>query len=457
MEMFVSNSNNFRVQVFQKEVDNYSLSQIMGISFRGIYQGKMGYAYTEIADEESIKFLIENAKGNAEIIGSTDDIPIYEGCPSYPEVVTYNEDFNSISLEEKMQFTYDLEAEALKLDPRVKTVNYAMYSDGDGEIYLANTKGLELSYSSNVAFCYVSVVVEEGDTIKTGGRFAVGNSWDKFNAQALAKAAVAEAISLLDADSIDSKKYPILLRYDVAASILGTFSSVFSAESVQKGLSLLDGKLGQKIAANTVTLLDDPLLENGIDSKPFDAEGVASKTKAVISNGVLNTFLHNLKTAKKAGVESTGNASKGVKSSVGISPTNFFFEAGDKSYDQLLEEMDEGLVIISVQGLHSGANPVSGDFSLGAYGYYVKDGQIVRAVDQITIAGNFFELLEEIIAVGNDLEFDSSGVGSPSLLVRELAVAGKQLLYDNFQVGKAMLGSDDYVASHRGYVRQLQV
>ena len=168
------------------------------------------------------------------------------------------------------------------------------------------------------------------------------------------------------------------------------------------------------------------MLENGIASQPFDAEGVASKTKAVISDGVLKTFLHNLKTAKKDGVESTGNAYKGIKSPIGISPTSFYIQAGDKSYQQLLEEMGEGLIIISVQGLHSGANPVSGDFSLGAYGYYVKDGRIQRPVDQITIAGNFFDLLKNVVAIGSDLEFDSSGVGSPSsLLIKELAVAGK--------------------------------
>lgn len=425
MEIFVSNSSNFRLQVFNKEVDNYSLNQIRGISFRGIYNGKMGYAYTEIADDESITFLIENAKANAEITGSTDDIPIYEGSPSYPEVIAYNEDLNNISVEEKMQFTFDLEAEALKLDPRVKTVNYCIYSDGEGEIYIANTKGLEQSFRSNMAYCYVSVVVQEGDSIKTGGRLAVGNNWSKFNAAALAKEAVEEGLSLLDAESIESGKYPIVLRYDVAADILGTFCDVFSAESVQKGLSLLEGKLEEKIAADIVTLLDDPLLENGIASQPFDAEGVASKTKAVISDGVLKTFLHNLKTAKKDGVESTGNAYKGIKSPIGISPTNFYIQAGDKSYQQLLEEMGEGLIIISVQGLHSGANPVSGDFSLGAYGYYVKDGRIQRPVDQITIAGNFFDLLKNVVAIGSDLEFDSSGVGSPSLLIKELAVAGK--------------------------------
>lgn len=425
MEIFVSNSRNFRVQVFQKEVDNYSLSQLRGISFRGIYRGKMGYAYTEIADQESVKFLVKNARENAEIIDSADDVPIFAGSPSYPQVIAYREEFNSVAVEDKIEFAFDLEAEAFKIDPRVKTVNYAMFSDGDGEIYIANTKGLEQSFRSNIGFCYVSVVVEEGSSIKTGNRFAVANDWSKFDAVTLAKEAVEEALSLLDAESIESKTYPIILRHDVAGDILNTFSDVFSAESVQQGLSLLDGKLGEEIAASTVTLFDDPLLENGIASAPFDAEGVASKTKEVISNGVLTTFLHNLKTANKAGVESTGNAHKGIKSPVGIAPTNFFIQAGEKDFTQLLEEMDEGLVIISVQGLHSGANPVSGDFSLGAYGYYVKDGKIQRAVDQITIAGNFFEVLKNVVTVGSDLEFDSSGVGSPSLLIKGLAVAGK--------------------------------
>jgi PmbA protein len=175
--------------------------------------------------------------------------------------------------------------------------------------------------------------------------------------------------------------------------------------------------------------VDDPLLENGAATAPFDGEGVAGRRKNVIEAGRLTTYLHNLKTARKDGVESTGNASRpSFKSPVGIAPTNFFIEPGQAGFADLIQALGDGLIIINVQGTHSGANPVSGDFSLGAYGYLVQGGRIVRPVEQITIAGNFFRLLENVEAVGSDLEFGNPGyrgnVGSPSLIISNLAIAG---------------------------------
>jgi len=233
----------------------------------------------------------------------------------------------------------------------------------------------------------------------------------------------------LGASTVASGEYRILLRRDVARDLLATFASVFSAESVQKGLSLLQGKLGQSIASPLVTLVDDPLLEDGAASAPFDGEGVASRRTQVVEAGQLKTYLHNLKTAKKDGVESTGNASRpSFKSPVGIAPTNLFIQPGQVPYGDLVQALGDGLIIINVQGTHSGANPVSGDFSLGAYGYLVEGGRIVRPVEQITIAGNFFKLLEKVEVVGSDLEFGSPGargnVGAPSLIIGGLAVAG---------------------------------
>ena len=427
MEIFVTSARDFSVRVFKKEIDNYSLSEVWGLGFRGKYQGRMGYAYTEIPDQQSVTLLIKDAKQNAIIIDSTDDIEIFAGSNTYPKIEAFNPDFSNISVADKIEFALNLEQEAYSLDPRVTTVNYALFADGEGEVHIANTKGLDRSYQRNGGASYVSVVVKDEDEVRTAGRFVVGNKWECFNVAELAKEAVEEAVSMLGAQTIDSKEYPVILRHDVAGGILQTFSSVFSAESVQKGFSLLKDKIGETIAAQTITLIDDPLLPDGAGSAPFDSEGVATKTKEVIKDGVLITYLHNLKTAKKDGIPSTGNASKGsFRSPVRIAPTNFFIQPGDLSYDELMADLDEGLIIISVQGLHSGANPVSGDFSLGAYGYYVKNGKIDHPVDQITIAGNFFQLLKDVTRIGSDLKFGMGGsTASPSILIKGLAVSGK--------------------------------
>lgn len=429
MEIYFTQSKNFSTRVYQKEVDDYEVSVEQGVGFRARFAGKVGYSYAEVLDEESVELLIRGAKANAQIIDSDDDIEFFSGSPDYPEVEAFDSGIEAVTAEEKIDFALALEAEAFATDERVTMVNWASAGYGESDVYIANTKGLEQSFRRNGAYGYVSVVVNQGEQTKTGLRVIFGNDWTEFDAKKLAREAVEEATSLLGAESLPSGDYRILLRHDVARNILSTFASVFSAEAVQKGLSLLSGKLNQEIASPLVTLVDDPLLKNGGASASFDDEGVATYRKHVIEEGRLVTFLHNLKTAKKDGVSSTGNASRAsFKSPVGIAPTNFFIQPGTKNYDSLVESLGHGIIIINVQGLHSGANPVSGDFSLGAYGYLVENGVIVRPVDQITVAGNFFTLLTEVEAIGSDLEFGSPGagghVGSPSLLVRHLSVAG---------------------------------
>jgi len=219
------------------------------------------------------------------------------------------------------------------------------------------------------------------------------------------------------------------LRNNAAAEILEAFSSVFSAERVQKNLSLLKDKLHEKIASEIITLVDNPYMDKGYASSAFDSEGVPTKEKNIIEKGVLNTYLHNLKTALKDGVDSTGNASRSsYKSSIGISPTNMYIEPGEKKLDALINGVEEGLMITDVQGLHAGLNPISGDFSLSAQGFLIQKGEIKEPVNQITISGNFLEMLKNVEEVGKDLRFglpSNAYIGSPSLKIKNLDVAGE--------------------------------
>jgi len=201
---------------------------------------------------------------------------------------------------------------------------------------------------------------------------------------------------------------------------------MFSAENAQQKMSLLGGKEGTVIASEAVTLMDDPLLPGGLATGAFDAEGSASQTKAVIDKGVLTTLLHSRKTAKKQGVKSTGNAHRaGYSGPVRVSPSNFFFKPGEKDLAQLMESVGEGLLITDLAGLHSGANPTSGDFSLLAKGFTIEGGKRGKPVQQITVAGNFYQLLKAIREVGSDLQFPGSSVGSPSVDCGELNISGK--------------------------------
>jgi PmbA protein len=266
----------------------------------------------------------------------------------------------------------------------------------------------------------VYAIASDGQDQRTAYEFTFSNDYNDFDFEKIASKGAEKACALLGAKPCDSGEYEIVLTGSASASLLAPYLSMFSAEAVQKGVSLLKGKEGQKIGSDLITVVDDPFKAKSPKSGSFDAEGVATSYKELIKDGVLTGFMHNLKTAKKAGVKSTGNASGG-----GVAPTNFYILPGTLKYDDAVSSMKKGLVITDLAGTHAGANPISGAFSLQASGYLVEDGKVVRPVALITVAGNYLELLQNVTGVCDDLEFGYSYIGSPSLKVKSLVVAGK--------------------------------
>lgn len=429
-EIYYVNGESLKVTIYEREIDQYSVNSNMGLSFRGLYNGKMGYSYTEILDDYALKMLIANAKENALAIEDEDVDIIYDGKDTYANLQGYNEELAKIDTEEKIKLALNLEKDTKAESAKVKTLDDCMIVSGEGERAIINSKGLDLKYRSNIMYAIVSPVVEDQGKVNTAFAFKATNDIKEIDTKSLAKEAVGDALAYMGAASMPSGKYRVIIRNDVMGDILSTFSGIFSAYNVQKGLSLLKGKVGSDIAAKVVTIIDDPLMEKGLCSTPFDDEGVACYKKTIIEEGKLKTYLYNLKTAKKDGVKSTGNASKAsYASTVGISPSNFYIKPGNKSLEKLMDTLGDGLFITEVQGLHSGANPVSGDFSLAAKGFEIKEGKKLRPVEQITVAGNFYNMLLDIVETGADLKFGvpsgSSCIGSPSLIIKELSVAGK--------------------------------
>ena len=429
-EIYYINGDSFRVSVYEGEIDQYSVNTDIGLSFRGMFDGKMGYSYTEVLDDDALEMLIKNAKENALTIEDEDIEVIYGEKDVYKKVDSYNEGLERVDVSKKIDLAMKLEKEAKGQSDKVKSIDDCIVASGKGERYISNSKGLDLSHISNMIYALVSAVVEDDGKVNTAYSFKATYDFNEIDTKKLAEEAVTKALSYMGAQSVPSGKYGVIIKNDVMADILETFSGIFSAYSVQKELSLLKGKLKTKIASDKVTLIDDPLMEKGLASIPFDDEGVAAYTKAVIGEGMLNTYLYNLKTAKKDGVESTGNAAKASYASpIGTSPSNFYIKPGNNDIDELKKLLGKGLLITEVQGLHSGANTVSGDFSLGAKGFLIKDGLIERPVEQITIAGNFYKILLDIVDLGSDLKFGipsgSSCFGSPSIIVKEMSVAGK--------------------------------
>ena len=288
-----------------------------------------------------------------------------------------------------------------------------------------NTRGLALKNRTNFLSMYIIPVVSEKGNKYEGMGYFMARSLQDIDPKKIAKQGVEEALSRIGARSIEKGKYKTVIYNEAMVSLLGLFCVIFNADSVQNGLSLLKGKEGESIASDIVNIIDNPHLEDHLSSTPFDDEGVATYRKKVVSNGKLITLLHNLKTAYKAGVKSTGNGFKSSYSStVSVAATNFYIENGSTPRKKIIEDIEEGVFITEFLGLHSGCNSITGDFSLGAKGFYIKGGKQVYPIEQITVSGNFFELLKSIEDIGDDLNFPMCNIGSPSVRVKELYISG---------------------------------
>lgn len=425
-EVYYVDRESLSISVYKEEVEKYNLNNSAGLSFRGKFGDRIGYSYTEILDEDAIEMLVKKAKENVLAIENNDIQFIYEGDKEYKEISTYHEELEDIPADKLINIAISMEKEAKKYCNKVESFSGCSVSYSSGKYGIINSKGLNLSNKSNLLTAYVVPIVKDLDKMYDGCGYVVAKSLNDVKPDKIAKMGVDEALSKIGGTSIASGNYKVIINNEAMVSLLSTFAGIFSGDAVQKGLSLLKDKEGEIIAADIVNLVDDPHLEDGLASVSFDDEGVATLKTYLIKNGKLNSLLHNLKTANKAGVKSTGNGFKSSYSSpISVSPTNFYIEPGINSLEEMTKKINKGLIITDFAGLHSGANSITGDFSLAAKGFYIEDGIKTHPVEQITVAGNFFTLLNNIEEIGSDLKFPMSSVGSPSIVIKELSIAGE--------------------------------
>lgn len=425
-ELYYTESDSVSVETFQQEIKEYSTDSSMGVCYRCIRDGKAGYASTENLTEEEARSLVLRALENAKSIEGEEESFIHEKGDAYavlPEN-TYAQPAGGKMTEAALA----LQKEMYAADSRVADGTQSYVAYGKSAYALCNSKGLDLEDKASYALCGGFALVHEGEEMFNGSEDKDGRLED-FDLKEIAVKAVEDAVSTIGADSVPSGKYNVVFTGKAFAALLTTYDSVFSAEAAQKGMSLLKDKEGEKIAADIVTLIDDPMHEKSLVKRTFDGEGVATYEKNVIEGGVLKTLLHNLSTAAKAGVKSTGNGQKAsYASTVGVGPFTFYLKPVEGTEEELLAAAGNGISIKSVSGLHAGANPVTGDFSLLADGFCIEDGKKTVPVKNITVSGNFFNLLKEIEKVGTDIKFIRSmggKCGSPSVLVRDMTIAGQ--------------------------------
>jgi PmbA protein len=419
IEIFASDRTSLNIDIFDGTVDKYEIAATEALTIKGVYNNKMGRFSTEVLSDDVIEEILDTIIASAKEIDSLDDAIIYEGDESYKDLSDiYNDELYNLDVQKKIDYLLKLDDYLHKYDNRVKVVE-TMYSEDTAAVLLKNSKGINLTNKANAAFIGGSVIVKDEVDQRVGFDVVISNDFNDFNIETLAKDIVEDALASLGAKPVPSDSYEIVYSNGAIATLLSAFQGIFSADSVQKGLSLLKGKLEETIGSELVTITDDPFMKKSAASRSFDDEGVATSYKELVSKGVLKTFLHNLVTAKKDGVKSSGNGFGG-----GVDSVNLKLEAGSSNLDEMIKSCKKGIFITNVQGAHSGVNAVSGDFSLQASGYYIENGEKIRPVALITVAGNFLEMLKDITMVGNDLKMSYYGVTSPSIKVKSMQVSG---------------------------------
>ncbi len=426
-ELYYQSSESTSVDTFQHQINEFTASRDGGVCFRCIVGGKMGYASTEDLSAQQAEAVVVKAADNATALEAEEAVFLGEGGQTYAPMADVS--YALPTTEELIATVLATQEKIYAADPAVIDGCQTQGISERSEMAIYNSKGLDLYHANAVSGLIAVGVVSDGTEMSNDYQIALGKL-DTIDTDALAKKAVNGAKEKMGGEPAPTGQYPVVFDPEAMASLLSVYSSIFNSESAQKGLSKLADKEGEVIASPIVTLVDDPFHKDNPMPMNFDAEGSPTYTKNVIENGKLQTLLYNLKTAAVAGKKTTGNASKaGYDAPVGIRPFTMYLAPGEMTEEELLQKAGNGVFINDLGGLHAGANPISGDFSLQSSGYLIENGKKTTHVKSFTVAGNFYDLLKNITALANNCKLPNAlGVtafGSPTVLVEGLSVAGK--------------------------------
>jgi PmbA protein len=395
-----------------------------GLGVRVLDGQRIGFAHTSDLALPGIEDCVDQARRMATITEPDTDIRIAAAPLDDVDLDIYQPGQEDRPLAQRGAIALAVENAARSVDPRITHFRKTSYSDADVTTIIATTQGVRASYRESFCGAMTSAVATQNGERQIGYHGEGARRIEELDAESVGALAARRALEKLGARLFATQKLPVVLDPWMALSLLGAISPLFSADSVLKGRSLFAGKVGERVANERVTIVDDARRRGGLRSTPFDGEGVATTTRIMVERGVLRGYLTNLKTARKLGGAPTGNARRGSYASPSrIGPSNFYIEAGTDDPGALVRGLDRALAVTSLLNLHT-IDPVSGEFSLGATATYLEKGAALHPVQGITIAGNLTHLLSSISGVGTDLTFGSSGIGSPTLVISELSVGG---------------------------------
>lgn len=423
VEAYASVGRQLSVEVRHGEVETLKQAEDKGIGVRLLKGQQVGFAFGTELSRAGIKDVVRRALAAAVYTGADTHRRLPEPAETYAAMELYDQEIAAVPVEEKIALAKRMEEAALGFDSRVKVIESSTYHEGSGEVAIVNSQGISASCRSAVCGLYISLAAQQDGQSETGYALWYGRRYRELAPEDLGREAASRAVKLLGARAIGTCTVPVVFDPYVAVDIIGLLGPALTAEAVQRGRSLFAGKVGKQVAAPGVTLVDDGTYPSGVRTAPFDGEGVPTQRTVLIEDGVLKGYLYDTYTAHREGKRSTGNAVRGsFKSTPTVGTSNFYLEPGPCSPAELVGEVEQGFYVLEVLGMHT-ANPISGDFSVGAVGIWIEHGVLARPVRGVVIAGNIKELLTSIDAVGNDLRF-FGGRGAPTFRVTGLKVSG---------------------------------
>ena len=426
VEAVVVSGRDTEIRVYDREIESLSTAESQGVGVRLIKDGRQGFAYAGTLDDDVLAEAVADARDNA-AFGTFDE---FQGLAepdgvAIPQLDLYREELASFSTEAKVDLAMELERAVLASDPRIAGIEQAEYFDTVFSGAIVSTTGVRNAGRESVCYLSTYAMAEQDGETQTGFGFSVGREPSVLDVAATAADAGRRATRLLGATKPGSERLTVVLDPWVTAQLLGILGYTLNGEAVLKGRSFFAERLGDEVANPAITLVDDPTDTRAFSATDTDGEGLATRRNELIVDGVLQMFVHNAYTARRAGTASTGSAVRGsFKSTPGVGTQAVSLLPGTKTQTELLAGVSNGILIADVAGLHSGVNPISGDFSTGAEGLRIRDGELAEPVREFTIASTLQKMLKDVTAVGNDTEWLPMSAAGVTLVIDDVTVSG---------------------------------
>ena len=425
LEVYVSRGRSTTIKAYGGEVESLRSGTSQAIGVRVVVEGRQGFASAGSLDPDVVADTLAEARENL-LFAEVDEhqgLAEPDGVPS-PGLDLVDRAVLDMSEEDKIAVAIDLEKRCFDADERVSGVRTSAWSDGWGEAALASTTGIAVYSEGGSCSVGVQPLAVDGDETQIGYGGDAARRPDALDYDKVIEDAIEGATGLLGATKPSSERVTVVFEPSVAASFLGTVAGSLTGDRVLKGRSPFAERLGEAIAVPQLTLVDDPTDPRSLGADNHDGEGLAARRNVLIEAGVLGGFLHNSYTARRAGSVSTGSAVRGARSTPGVGLHAMTIVPGELSREAIFKSVGTGIFVRGVNGLHSGVNPVSGDFSVGAYGHRIRDGELAEPFREATIASTLQRMLLDLIIVGGDFEFLPSGTGMTSLAISDVSLSG---------------------------------